>query len=182
MTDTDLSIKLREDARRLGLCDEWYGQWKDKTSQDKLCAMFKKGLDFCLKHKWPSKAFIKQNFTQEFLRNNGILVDDIRSFPERDNTTRRLIYIKEYVLLGKSNATIRYSFRPHICNVWATDDSIVKVYVKYGAFIMIHLFDNAKADVTTDLVSNVMVIRHSSNCSVKKEGVVTIKDEFNYLE
>ena len=182
MTETELSIKLREDARRIGLCDEWYGRWKDSTSKEELVWLYKRGLDFCIKNRWPSISFIKQHFTQEFLRNHGILIDDIRSYPIRNAETRRLHYIKEFVLWGRSQAIIRYSFRPHMCNVWACDNSHVKAYVKYGAFIMIHLFDNATADVKTDLVSKVTVIRHSMKTKVKKEGIVTIKDEFDYLD
>ena len=182
MNNKELSIKLREDARKLGLCDEWYGQWKDDTDVQELCDKYKRGLDFCIKHRWPSRGFIIQHFQKEFLRDNGILIDDARSYPVRDATTRRLQYIREYVLLGRSHATVRYSFRPHVCNIWVCDDSEIKVFVKYGAFILIHLFDNAKADVTTDLVSKVSVIRHSRKCVVKKEGIVNVKDEFSYLE
>ena len=140
MNEKELSIKLREDARRLGLSKECYDKWKDETSQEELCKKYKTGLDFCIKHNWPSNSFIKQHFTQEFRRKNGILVDDICSYPERNDETRRLIYIKEYVLLGKSHATLRYSFRPHVCSVWVCDNSHIKVFVKYGAFIMIHLY------------------------------------------
>lgn len=181
MTENELSVKLREDARRIGLCDEWYGEWKDETSQSELCKKFKRGLDFCIKHRWPSKSFIKQHFSQDFCRDNGILVDDTRSYPVRDSN-RRLIYLREFVLIGNSFSTIRYSFRPHMCNIWVCDKSHVKVDVKYGAFMMIHLFDNSSADITTDLVSKVTVIRHSPKVKIKKQGIVTIKDEFFYLE
>ena len=74
MTDKELSMKLREDARKIGLCDKWYGEWEDETKMDKLIIMFKKGLDFCIQHRWPSKSFIKQHFKQDYLRRNGILV------------------------------------------------------------------------------------------------------------
>lgn len=181
MTERELSIKLREDARKVGLCDEWYKEWDDDTTKAELIGKYKRGLDFCIKHRWPSMAFIKKHFTQDFLRDNGILVDDTRSYPVRD-ANRRLVYLKDFVLLGESNATIRYSFRPHMCNVWAMDTSKVKVDVKYGAFILIHLFDNATADVVTDLVSKVTVIRHSNKTSVTRSGCVTIKDEFDYLQ
>lgn len=181
MTDKELSMKLREDARKIGLCDKWYGEWEDETKMDKLILMFKKGLDFCIQHRWPSKSFIKQHFKQDYLRRNGILVDDARSYPLRDGD-RRQVYLKEFVLLGNSNATLRYSFRPHICTVWACDNSSVKVDVKYGAYVMVHLFDKASADVKTDLVSSSCVIRHSSECKVTKDGVVNLRNEFHYLE
>lgn len=182
MTDIELSKKLREDARKLGLCDMWYGHWKDDTDKDELVSMFHRGLDFCLKHRWPSKSFITQHFPQDFLRDNGILVDDTRSYPVRDSN-RRLVHLKEFVLLGDSYATLRYAYRPHMCNVWVCDTSSVKVDVKYGAFILIHLFDNTSAEIKTDLVSSVTVIRHSKDVKIKKkEGIVTVKDEFHYLE
>ena len=181
MTDIELSKILREDARKIGLCDMWYGQWTDDTDKDELVSKFFRGLDFCIKHRWPSKSFITQHFSQDFLRDNGILVDDTRSYPVRDEN-RRLVHLKEFVLIGDSHTTVRYAYRPHMCNIWACDNSTVKVDVKYGAFIMIHLFDNTSADIKTDLVSSVTVIRHSRKAKVKKEGVVTVKDEFHYLE
>ena len=88
----------------------------------------------------------------------------------------------DFVILGYSHSVIRYSFRPHMCNVWVCDTSHVKVDVKYGAFVMVHLFDKASADIVTDLVSKVTVIRHSPDAKVKKEGVVTVKNEFHYLK
>lgn len=181
MTEKELSMKLRADARRLGLCDQWFGEWKDDTGMERLATMFKKGLDFCIRHRWPGRSFIKQHFPTDFLRSHGILVDDTRSYPVRDEN-RRLVYIKEYVLIGKSHASVRYSFRPHMCNIWVCDSSTVKVDVKYGAYMLIHLFDKSSADIKTDLVSSVTVIRHSPDCKVTKEGVVKVRNEFHYLE
>lgn len=181
MTERDISIKLREDARRIGLCDKWYEEWQDDTDKEHLMDKYKRGLDFCIKHRWPSVSFIKQHFTQEFLRDNGVLIDDQRSYPVRDEN-RRLVYLRDFVLIGKSHAMIRYSFRPHMCQVWVCDKSTLTVDVKYGAFIMIHLFDDSSADITTDLVSKVVVIRHSPNASITKSGIVVTKDEFSYLE
>lgn len=181
MNERELSVKLREDARRIGLCDEWYGQWNDTTGKDELIAKYKRGLDFCIKRHWPSHSFIKQNFSQNFLRSHGILVDDTRSYPERDEN-RRLIIHREYVVLGKSSITVRYTFKPNMCNIWACDSSKVRVFSKYGAYMLIHLFDDTSAEVHTDLSSKVTVIRHSPNTKVVKDGIVRIVDEFHYLK
>ena len=182
MTETEISIKLREDARRLGLCDEWYGKWKDDTSLQGLIDKFKKGNDFCFSKRWPSLSFIKKHFPQDLLRQNGILVDDKYSYPVRNPSTRRIVYLRDYVLFGNSSSTVRYSFRQHTCNIWVRDTSRIKVDVKYGAFMMIHLFDNAVADVKTDLVSKVVVIKHSADSVVEQDGVVVVRNEFAYLK
>ena len=182
MTETELSVKLREDARRLGLCDQWYSEWKDDTTMQELIDKYKRGLDFGLKYRWPSNQFIRTHFPQDVLRQNGILVNDIRSFPIRNSETRRLMYLRDYVLLGNSEAIIRYSFRGHACNIWVRDTSKVTVDVKYGAFMMIHLLDYSSADIKTDMVSKVVVIRHSHDTKVNKEGIVTVKNEYNYLK
>ena len=181
MTDKELSKLLRTDARRLGLCDQWFGEWKEDMTKQEMISMYLKGLDFCIERRWPSVSFIKSHFSQELLRENGILIDDIRSFPVRNPETRRLIYLRNFVLIGRSSTVIRYSFRPHACNVWVMDKSKVRVECKYGAFMIIHLFDDAEADVFTDLVSNCTVIRHSTDTKVTREGCVTIKEEFDYL-
>ena len=182
MTSKEISIKLREDARRLGLCDEWYGKWKDDSSLQELIDKFKRGNDFCFSKRWPSLSFIKKHFPQTLLRQNGILVDDTYSYPVRNPETRRLVYIRDYVLFGDSRSTIRYSFSKHSSNVWVRDTSRLKVDVKYGAFILVHLFDKATVEVKTDLVSKVCVIKHSAESVIIKDGVVTVRNEYNYLK
>lgn len=182
MTDKELSKILRTDARRLGLCDQWFNDWNEETTKQDLITKFLSGLDFCIERRWPTKSFIQHHFSQELLRENGILIDDIRSYPVRNPETRRLIYLRNFVLIGNSSTIIRYSFRPHACNVWVMDKSKAKVECKYGAFMIIHLFDDAEADVFTDLVSKCTVIRHSTGTKVKREGCVTIKEEFDYLQ
>lgn len=182
MTEKELSINLREDARRMGLCDEWYGEWQDDTDKQQLLDKYIRGLDFCFKHRWPSLPFAKAQFPQQLLRDNGILVDDKYSFPVREKETRRLVCHRNYVALGNSELTVRYSFRKNACNIWARDNSKIHAYAKYGSFMLVHLFDNAEVIAETDMSSKIAVICHSDKASVSKNGIVTVKDEFHYLE
>ena len=39
----NLSIKLREMARKQGLCDQWFGEWKDDTDNTSLLINIKGG-------------------------------------------------------------------------------------------------------------------------------------------
>lgn len=181
MNNRDLNNKLKEDAKRIGINDEVYQKWNEDSSIDDLMKLYKENLDFCISHKWPSKGFIKHHFDQTTLRNYGILIDDTMIYPYR-NQKRRFVYIKDYVLMGKSEAIIKYAFKPHACRIHVMEGSSVFVDVKYGAFMEIHLYGNSYANVTTDLVSMVKVVRHSFDAKIRKQGVVKTEDAFVYLK
>ena len=177
----DICLKLKEDAERVGLPEAYYDQITESTTQQEIINILKCCIEFCISHRWPSSSFIKQHFKKNILIDNGLLIDDDGTYPMQDKN-RRFNYMNRYFLSGKSNATIRYSFRPHSCTVWVCDNSTVTIDAKYGAFFEIHLYDNAFADVTTDLVSKATVIKHSRHARLTKAGVVTTIDDFYYLE
>ena len=177
----EICLKINEDAKRVGLPEKYYNQITEETSPKELVNILKSCAEFCITHRWPSISYIKQHFPRNILIDNGFLINNDGIFPIQDRN-RRFNYMERYILYGNSNATIRYSFRPHSCTIWACDNSTVTIDAKYGASFVIHLYGNAYADVTTDLVSKATVIRHSRNARVNKTGVVTTIDEFYYLE
>ena len=65
MTDRDLNIALREMARKAGLCDKWYEEWKDDDTIDKCLERYVKGYDFAVKNDYPPLDFIRENFRKE---------------------------------------------------------------------------------------------------------------------
>lgn len=181
MNWNEICLKLREDAKRVGLPDSYYNHITEDTTPREIITLLKCCVDFSIAHKWPSTSFIKQHFQRHMLVENGLLIDSNGTFPIQDKN-RRFNYMGRYLLLGESNATIKYSFRPHASKIWVFDNSSVSLDAKYGASFEVHLYDNAYADITTDLVSKAKVIRHSRNTRVNKTGIVTIIDEFFYLE
>lgn len=42
----ELSIELRKMAREQGLCDQWFGEWKDDSDSTTLFDKYKRGIDF----------------------------------------------------------------------------------------------------------------------------------------
>lgn len=181
MNDRDLNNKLKEDAKRVGVREDVYNNWNEEDTIDDNIKRYKENIGFCISHRWPSKGFIKHHFDGEILRRNGILIDDIKVYPFR-NQKRRFVYIEDYVLMGRSEAIIKYAFKPHSCKVYVLDSSSVFVNVKYGAYMEIHLYDQSYVNVTTDLVSTVKIIRHSPECKIKKQGLVKIENKYVYLK
>lgn len=71
----ELQEKLKQEAVKLGLCEQWTNEWGN-PDQDELCEKFVRGLDFCIKHNWPDVEFIKNNFDLDLIERHGIYVRD----------------------------------------------------------------------------------------------------------
>lgn len=171
MEGNRLSIELRQSAVGLGLCMEWQREWKDETDKQTLIDKYFEGLDFPMRFHWPSNKFIKENFEQELLRKNNILVDD----------TRSLLNPKEAVILGSSVAKIRVNGLSHSV-VYLRDDSEVNLYIRNKAFVVVHLFEQAKINIRTYDTPNVLVLKHSEFVSVEASEGVKIKNDLDYLK
>ena len=98
MTTKELNDTLREQGRFLGMCDEFYDE-KWNYSLEQLVERMFKGIDFCLKHHWPSNEFIAKNFPKDFLREHGVFLDDEYS----------TCNVRESLVLGNSKVKFRYS-------------------------------------------------------------------------
>lgn len=170
MSVKELSITLRESARQKGLCDEWYNSWKDDTSEDSLAKKMYKGLDFVLKHHWPTNDFIKENFSTEFLRKVNVYVNDRYS----------IMNPKQSLILGDSDITIRYNAVGH-GEIHVRDNSHVTLTAKTRSFVIVHLYEKAEIDASQIDSAKVVLIKHSKNVNIATKGNVTIKEEYDYL-
>lgn len=171
MDAVELSKTLRESARQNGLCNEWYNDWKDDTSADGLAEKMYKGLDFCLKHHWPSNDFIKEHFCLDFRREANVYVDDKHS----------VINPKQSLILGKSDITIRYNANGH-GEIHVRDNSSVKLTAKTRSFVIVHLYENAYIFASQTESAKVVLVKHSKDVTVVTEGNVSVKEEYDYLK
>lgn len=171
METIELSKTLRESARQKGLCDEWYNDWEDDTNAETLVEKMYKGLDFVLKHHWPSNDFIKENFNLGFLRNNKVFVDDKYSVMDPEQS----------LILGKSEITIRYNAAHHGI-IHVRDNSSVKLTAKNRCFVIVHLYDKAHIDASQFDSARIVLIKHSDDVTFIAGKNVTIKEEYDYLK
>ena len=160
----ELNSTLRSQARELGLCDEWYKNWKKKESMQKLIEKYLKGIDFCIKHDYPSLDFTRENFPKDILNTNGIFLDN-----EVDATN-----IQKAVLLGDSRGSLSYSGQIS-GDIYIRHHSDVVIQAKEGAKLFVEIYDQCNVMVTADEYSKVFVYQHGGN--VYAEGNVTIRNK-----
>jgi len=165
-----LNNTLREEGRFLGMCDEFYNEKWDYSQEQLVQRMFK-GIDFCLKHHWPSNGFIKKNFELGFLRGQGVFVDDEYS----------ACNVQESLVLGDSRIRYRYSGK-YYGNIRVRDKSFVSITARGDGLVIVHLFDNARATVGQSEKAKVAVIKHSPNVCVNASEGVRILEEYDYLK
>jgi hypothetical protein len=70
-----LSERLKGEAVKLGLCEQWQGEWPDGASKDDMAEKFVRGQDFCIKHDWPSVKVIKRHFG-DVIHRHGVYADE----------------------------------------------------------------------------------------------------------
>lgn len=167
----ELNKELKNQARHLGLCDEWTNLWNKDWSNEKMVERMYKGLDFCLKHHWPSNDFIVKHFDQEFRRNSNVFVDDKYSINNP----------KESLILGKSDITARFNGANN-GTIHIRDNSSVKLSAKNRSFVIVHLYENAYIDAEQFDRSIVVLIKHSEKVTIIADKAIRIREEYDYLK
>lgn len=166
-----VSIELRNKAREFGLCNEWFNEWSDTSSKQELIDKYITGIDFALRHHYPTNQYIKDNFELELLRKNNILVDD----------ERNLLNPSVAVILGNTKTKIRVNGLSRSI-IYVRDKSEVDLIVKNSSFVIVHTFDNASVKVETEDKPSVLVLKHSKDATIKTTNGIKVKEEFDYLK
>ena len=146
MTDKELNIVLREMARNAGLCDEWFGKWKDEDTIDMCLDRFIRGFDFVVKNDYPNLEFIRKNFNVNDLHRHNIYLDEGVIIDDAQNGY--------YVFLGDCKATlVADGFKA--VTVYCRHDSEVNVRAMGGARVFITYYDQSSGVCKSDDWSNV---------------------------
>lgn len=133
----NLSETLKRQAVNLGLCKQWTEAWGD-CDQQKLIDKYKKGIDFCLEHQYPSNEFIKDNFDPTLLHQNLIYVDEHLGL---DNAPNGI-----YVLNGECSGTLHFR-EWAAATVYVRHSSKVSIIAEDFAKVFVRLYDEGEADV-----------------------------------
>lgn len=167
----ELNRELKSQAVHLGLCKEWQKSWEKDWSKEKMVERMYKGLDFCLKHHWPSNDFITRHFDLGFLRQSNVFVNDKYS----------VCNPKQSLVLGSSEITFRY-------NAWGNgsihvrDNSSAKIYAKNKSFVIVHLYEKAHVEAEQTDKATIVFIKHSQDVTIIADSKIKIREEYDYLK
>ena len=171
MNKKELNKELRTQAINNGLCAMWQKEWKKDWDLDKMISQFYRGIDFFLDKRFVSNNFIKENFDRDFLRKNGILVDD----------TYSLLNPRNAILIGESQSTIRFN-NYMVTTIYVIDNSKAKILAKGHSSVIVHLLGNPQVEVEQKEHGNVLIINHSKESVIISDDGIKIKEEFDYLK
>lgn len=174
----ELNNCLRAAAIENGLCDNWQRAWAEDWEPQELIRRFYLGMDFFLKKRFITNEFIKENFPQYLLRDNGILVDDAYSLLNPSQEYHNTNYA---VTLGNTKAKIRVNGR-NMATCYICDSSDVDVVARHESFMLIHATDNVHIRARQRDEARLVIIKHNLDVVLEIDGDVIIKYEPDWLK
>ena len=168
-TEKEINKELRDFAVSNGLCQEWQDMWEEDWNYEKMIEMFWNGIDFFLAKRFVDNDYINNNFDKDFLRDNGIIVDDKYS----------LLNPKNAIIIGDSTSVVRVNGYK-ASTIYALDNCHLKVTSKNRSFVIVHVLGKAKVDTSKYDLSRLVVILHSREATVTGNAIV--REEYDYLK
>ena len=130
-----LNKAMRAEARGLGLCDKWYGEWADDTGIDELLNKYTRGIDFVIDKGFPDDSTLLKYAGAEMLHAHGIYINECIDIVNAD--------VPAVVVNGSCSGEICFSDY-HVANIYVRGNSNVLIKVKDSAKVFVEVYDDAK--------------------------------------
>lgn len=166
----NLNKILKSKAMSLGLCAQWTSEWDPESTQDELIGKFKRGLDFCIKHNYPSNEVVKSFFSPEILRKHHVYVDE---FLDIDNCESDI-----YVIQGGSNMGLTFD-KYTVATISIRHSSNVNITCLGNSRVFVRVYDNSNVSISQDMNSKAFVRVYSELSKVKTSGNVVLTKRFS---
>lgn len=158
----NISEELKDKAVSLGLCTEWTNGWGN-PDKDELCDKYVRGIDFAIKHNYPSLDEMKSNF-DGIMQKHGIYVSEDIS----------LLNPSMVIANGGCTGEVYYD-RFSVGRMYVRHDSNLTVTVTGNAKVFISLYDLTKINIICKEGAKVYVYRYGG--SLEYEGNVCIREK-----
>lgn len=163
----NLSDRMKTEAVSLGLCAQWTAEWEDKSSKDAMIDKFVRGIDFCIKHNWPSPAVIKRDFGDR-IHAHGVYVDEVAYLHNPKGVV---------VLNGNCDAHITFdSFS--VATVYVRHTSKLSITTGGFAKVRVCLHDNGVVNVKCSGNSKCNVFQYGGTVRTNEGGTVYDRLDF----
>lgn len=161
----ELQRRLLASGIAQGMCDKFQAILSGKElSEDELCVLYHRGLDFCIEHNWPARELVDE-FDTDTLHRNGIYYD----FKGR-------IDAKMFNVINEDSDVTIVVPENMVCSIYVRHNSKVNLIVEPGAFCYVSCYDNSDVRVLSKAPgSKLKASFYAGNIDADKFDNVTYK-------
>ena len=150
------------EAKKFGLCAEWYKSMLAVTTYQQLAQMYFDGDDWSMEKDFPSIELLRKH--KGALFQEGMIVDSKEKF---ENNFRIAFF-------GNCDSEITYSDYS-VGNIIVRHQSKVKISAFGSSKVFINLLDEAEIEVEAIEKSEVIIYQYSDKAKINSSGNVTVK-------
>lgn len=154
----DVNKELARDAKKKGICEEWFTQLRRTKDKGELMKMYLAGIDFCLSEEYPSNDYIRRHFVG-FCEAYGVFLDEQIA----------AVNFSHVVALGRCEGEAKYDGFS-VGQVFAKHQSRLKVVATGSAFVMVDVFDDTSVEVVASDNAKVCVHHYGGSLTTTTEG------------
>lgn len=159
----NIGKEIALEAKKFGLCAEWYKEMLSVTTYKQLAEMYFDGDDWSMEKDFPSLSLLRQH--KGAILPYRMVVDSVL---EKFKNCLRIAFF------GNSDAEITYTDYS-VGNVIVRHASKVKIIAFGSSKVFINLLDEAEIEVEAIEKTEVIVYQYSDKAKINSSGNVTIK-------
>ena len=158
----NIGKEIAIDAKKYGLCAEWYKKMLTVTTYKQLADMYFDGDDWSMEKDFPSLSILRQH--KGAILPYGLVVDSTEKF---DNNFRIAFF-------GNSETEISYSDYA-VGNVIVRHQSKVKIKASGSSKVFVNLIDEARVEIEATENAEVIVYNYGQQTNYSNKGNVIVK-------
>lgn len=158
----NIGKEIAIEAKKYGLCAEWYKTMLAVTTYKQLAEMYFDGDDWSMEKDFPSLSILRKH--KEAILPYGLVVDSTEKF---ENNFRIAFF-------GNSESEISYSDYA-VGNVIVRHQSKVKIKAKGNAKVFVNLIDEARVEIETSENAEVIIYNYGPRTNYHNQGNVLVK-------
>lgn len=166
MNDKELALLFRRELDEMGFCVKFQELWREDFTRTELIDLYRRGIEFCIEHDWPSVEFIKNHFERDMLREGRVYVDDDFGVVNGESGV--------YVFNGTSNGTVEFG-RFETATIYVRHSSNVVINARGLSRVFVEVYDDSSVTINQKDSAVAFVYVRSGNATLKTNGNVRIR-------
>ena len=158
----NIGKEIALEAKKYGLCAEWYKKMLAVTTYKQLAEMYFDGDDWSMEKDFPSLSILRQH--KGAILPYGLVVDSTEKF---ENNFRIAFF-------GNTESEISYSDYA-VGNVIVRHQSKVKIKASGNAKVFVNLIDEARVEIEATENAEVIVYNYGQQTNYSNKGNVIVK-------